>query len=182
MKKNGKIEKFYHYAFPMPAVLLTCSDENGNVNPITLAWVTPISKKPPLYAVSVAPSRYSHDLIKNSGEFVINFAPFDIVEKVNFCGTHSGRKTDKINESNLTLIHAEKVKTKLIKECFAHLECKLFDSFTLGDHTLFVGEVVNTLIDEDAFENDVLNNNSTKPTCYLGGNAYTTIDKTKKKT
>ena len=165
----------------MPAAILTCSDENGKVNPITVAWVTSISKQPPLYGVSVSPLRYSHDIIKKSKEFVINFAPFDIAEKVNFCGTHTGRKTDKIKETNLTLIDAEKVKTKLIKECLAHLECKLFDSCTLGDHTLFVGEVVNTVINEDAFINDTLDNTKIKPCLYLGGNTYTTIKEDRSK-
>jgi flavin reductase (DIM6/NTAB) family NADH-FMN oxidoreductase RutF len=179
-KKTGNIEKFYQYAFPMQAAILTCADKNGKTNPITVAWHTPISKKPPLYGVSIAPSRFSYKLIKESKEFAINFAPYNIVEKIHFCGTKSGRNTDKIKETGLTLSDPKKIKTKIIKECFANLECKLYKSIKLGDHTFFVGEVVNTQINKDAFENDILNNKNVKPCYYLGSNTYTAISNTKK--
>ena len=120
--------------------------------------------------MSIAPSRFSHDLIEDSKEFVINFASFDLVQKVHFCGTHSGRNTDKIKDAGLDLVDAKEIKTKLIKQCFAHLECKLFKTIKLGDHDFFVGEVINTIIDEDAFENDVLENKKVKPCYYLGSN------------
>lgn len=181
MKVNGKMEKFYQYAFPMQAFLVTCDDENGRTNVITVAWHTTISKKPPLYGISIAPGRFSHDIIQKSKEFVINFAPYSLVEKVHFCGTHSGRNTDKIDETKLTLLPAEKTKNHIIKECFAHLECRLYDSFPLGDHTFFVGEVVNVLADEDAFENDLIDNKKINPPYYIGGNIYTKIDSVRKK-
>lgn len=175
VKKNMNVSKFYHYAFPMQAVLVTCIDENGKTNPITIAWHTPISINPPLYGISIGPSRYSHKLIKQSKEFVINFAPYKIVEKVNFCGTCSGRSHDKIKEVKLTLCNSEKVKTKYIKECFVNMECKLFKSIVLGDHTFFVGEIVNILSDGNAFTDDLLNNEKVKPCYYIGDHIYTTI-------
>jgi len=181
MKVNGDIDRFHCYGFPMPAVLVTCCNEQGKTNIITIAWHTTISRKPPLYGISVAPSRYSHDLILKSKEFVINFAPYDLVDKINFCGTHTGRKTDKVNETKLTLIPSQKLKkTPIIKECFAHIECKLFDSITIGDHSLLVGEVVNVAADEKAFIDNLLDNKKIRPTYYLGNNSYTTIDKEKK--
>jgi len=181
MKKTGNIKKFYQYAFPMQAAILTVSDEKGKTNPITVAWHTPISKKPPLYGISIAPSRFSHKAIQHSKEFVINFGSFDIVEKIHFCGTRSGRNTDKIKESGLNLENSDKIKTKYIKECYAHLECKLFSKVNLGDHDLIVGEVVNSIVDENAFEEDILDNKKIKPCCYLGNNSYTTIGDVKKK-
>jgi len=181
MKVKGNMKKFYQYAFPMQAAILTCNDPEGNVNPITVAWHTTLSKKPPLYGVSIAPQRYSHELIENSKEFVINFASYDLLEKIHFCGTHTGRKTDKIKVAGLTLVDAEIVKTKIIKECFAHLECRLYESKVFGDHTFFVGEVVNAIIDEDAFIDDALDNSKTQPCYYIGGNSYSKIDKIKHK-
>lgn len=180
MKKTGNIEKFYQYAFPMQAAILTCIDKNGRTNPITVAWHTPISKKPALYGVSIAPSRYSYKLINESKEFAINFASYKMVEKIHFCGTKSGKNIDKIKETGLTLSDSKKIKTKIISECYANLECKLYKSIKLGDHTFFVGEVLNTEIDEDAFENDVLNNKKVEPCYYLGSNMYTTISNIKK--
>jgi len=180
MKKTGNIKKYYQYAFPMQAAILTVFD-GEKTNPITVAWHTPISKKPALYGISIAPSRHSHKAIKESKEFVLNFAPYSLVEKVHFCGTRSGRNTDKIKEAELTLFDSEKIKTKSIKECFAHIECKLYDTINLGDHDLIVGEVVNTVIDEDAFKEDVLDNKTIKPCYYLGNNSYTDIGDAKKK-
>ncbi len=181
MKIDGNLGKFYQYSFPMQTVLVTCNDENGKTNVITIAWHTTISKKPPLYGISIAPNRYSHDLIKKNKEFVINFVHFDFVEKAHFCGTHSGRSTDKVDHTNLTLTPAKIVNVPFIKECFAHLECKLVQDITMGDHTLFIGEVVSVYADEDAFENDLLQVNRIQPLYYIGGNSYTTIDRLKKK-
>jgi len=176
MKIKGKISNFYQYSFPTQAVLVTCNNEKGKTNIITIAWHSTISKDPPLYGISVAPSRYSHDLIEKTKEFVINFAPISLVDKVHFCGTHSGRKTDKTKETNLTLIPGEKLKVPIIKECFAHFECKLYQKQIIGDHTLFIGEVLNILVDKDAFKEDILQNKNIKPTYYIGGNKYTTVD------
>ncbi len=179
-KKTGKIEKFYQYAFPMQAAIITCIDKKGKTNPITVAWHTPISKNPTLYGVSVAPSRYSYKIIKESKEFAINFAPYNIVKSIQLCGTKSGRNTDKIKETILTLSKSKKIKTKIIKECYANLECKLFRIIKLGDHILFVGEVIHIQIDEGAFQNDILNNKKVKPCYYLGSNIYTTISNIRK--
>ena len=86
MKVKGNMQNFYYYSFPMQAVLVTCNDRSGKTNVITIAWHTPISKDPPLYGISVAPKRYSHGLIQKTNEFVINFAPYEIADIVNFCG------------------------------------------------------------------------------------------------
>jgi len=181
MKTKCDIKNFYNLAFPMPTILVTCNDEKGKTNIITIAWHTTISKKPPLYGISVAPGRYSYDLIKKSEEFVINFSSFNLVEKIHFCGTHSGRKTDKINSTNLTLIDSEKIKTPSIKECYAHLECKLKNSIELGDHCLFIGEVVNARADDKVKEKNTVDNEKIQTCFYLGGNTYSKIEKIKKR-
>ena len=119
-------------------------------------------------------------MIQKTKEFVVNFVPYELVDKVHFCGTHTGKKVNKIEESGLTLIPSQKVKVPLIKECYVHLECKLNKTLPLGDHTMFLGEVVNILVDENAFKNDLLNNKKIQPTYYIGGNTYTAIDRMKK--
>ena len=175
MKVKGNLDNFYEYAFPSQAVLVTCKDENNKTNVLTIAWHTTISKKPPLFGISVGPTRYSHDLIKNSKEFVVNFVPYDLVDKVHFCGTNSGRNIDKIKHVNLNLQYLDGFQTPIIKECYAHLFCKLYKSIELGDHTFFVGKVVSTLYDENAFVNNILDNKKIQPCYYIGGNTYTTI-------
>jgi len=175
MKVKGNLDNFYEYAFPSQAVLVTCKDENNKTNVLTIAWHTTISKKPPLFGISVGPTRYSHDLIKDSKEFVVNFVPYDLVDKVHFCGTKSGINIDKLKHINLNLQHIEGFQTPIIKECYAHLLCKLYKSFDLGDHTFFVGEVVSALYNENAFVNDILDTEKVQPCYYIGGNTYTTI-------
>jgi len=182
MKVDGNIERFYQYSFPMQAVLVTChDDEHNKTNVITVAWHTPISVDPPLYGISIAPKRYSHSIIEKSKEFVINFVPYHLVDKTHFCGTHSGRTVNKIKETELTLLSARRVKTPLIKECYAHLECKLFQSLKIGDHTFFVGQILSVEVDKELFKNDLLKIDKIQPLYYIGGNKYTTIDKTKKR-
>lgn len=181
IKVDENIEKFYQYSFPMQTVLVTCNDKQGNVNIITIAWHTPISIKPPLYGISMAPSRYSHNLIMKNKEFVVNFVPYEMVKKAHFCGRHSGRSTDKIDQTKLTLIPAKKTKVSIIKECYAHLECKMVQNLTVGDHTLFVGEVLAVQATEGTFKNNLLMIDKIQPLYYIGGNSYTTIDGTKKK-
>jgi flavin reductase (DIM6/NTAB) family NADH-FMN oxidoreductase RutF len=175
MKKTGNIDKFYYCSFPMQAILVTCDDHN-KTNAITIAWHTPISKNPPLYGLSIAPKRYSHKLILESKEFVINFLPYEYTKNIHYCGTRTGKGKDKITDAELALENSDSVKTKRIKQAYSHLECKLYDNISLGDHTLIIGEIQKAVIDEKAYENDVLKNKEIKPTYYLGNNMYTRID------
>ena len=176
MKIASNLKKFYQYAFPMQAALVTCKDKQRETNIITVAWHTPISVNPSLYGVSISPKRHSHKLIVNSKEFVVNFAPIEIIEKIHYCGTHSGRSINKVKETGLSLIPATKVDTPLIKECYAHLECKLTDTIKLGDHSFIIGEVVAVDADENAFNKDILKIDKIKPIYYLGENTYTTLN------
>ena len=178
MKKSIDLKKFYHTSFPTEAALLTVKDKD-KTNVITVAWHCTISKKPPLFGVSVAPQRHSHKLINESKEFVINFMNYDFVEKIHFCGTNSGRNTDKISKIGLNLVNSKKISTKAIKESYACLECKLFDKIKLGDHTFFVGEIVNALIDNESFSNEILDTDKMKPCYYIGDKIYTNFNSKK---
>lgn len=180
MKKTGDLRKFYYYSFPTNAALVTVKDSK-KTNIITIAWHCTISKNPPLYGISVAPSRHSHSLLEESKEFVINFMPYSLVEKVQFCGTHSGKNTDKADKTDLSLINSEKISTSSIKESYACLECKLFDKLKLGDHSFFVGEVVNTTVEEEYFKGKILDIDKIKPCYYLGDKVYTNFNLEKKK-
>lgn len=137
---------------PKLVALLTCVDDAGKANIITLAWAMPVSVQPPLVVVSVGPRRYSHGLIDETKEFVLNIPTMEIVKETLFCGMRSSRNTDKFKETALTASPARKVKAPIIKECVAHLECKLHKQVSAGDHTLFIGEVIAAYADEKAFD------------------------------
>jgi len=126
--------------FPVPAVLVTCGVERPNI--ITLAWVGTLCSDPPAVGIGVRLERFSHGLIAQTGEFVVNLPRADQVEMVDYCGQVSGRDVDKWAACGLTPVPASKVRTPLIAECPIALECRVSHRLTLGVHELFVGEVL----------------------------------------
>jgi flavin reductase (DIM6/NTAB) family NADH-FMN oxidoreductase RutF len=107
-----------------------------------LGWKMNASASPRIMAISVAPSRFTHDLIADSGEFVLAWPGEDLARATIICGTKSGRNTDKIKEAGLTLSSGEHVGAPLVEECVANMECRLVGQMTTGDHTIFAGEVL----------------------------------------
>jgi flavin reductase (DIM6/NTAB) family NADH-FMN oxidoreductase RutF len=177
-RSMGKVDVAFDLAYrlmhPRLTVLVTCIDSRGMSNIITLAWSMPTSIKPPMAAISVAPQRYSHKLISETKEFVVNMPTMQLARETLFCGRNSGRDCNKFRETKLTPMPAKKVAPPLIKECVAHLECKVINSITTGDHTLFVGEVVAASADQGIFDvkYDV---EKVKPIYHLGGDDFLTI-------
>jgi flavin reductase (DIM6/NTAB) family NADH-FMN oxidoreductase RutF len=160
---------------PMHTVLVSCVGKKGKPNIITLAWAMPTSISPPLVAVSIAPRRHSHGLIEESKEFVVNVPTMNILDAAMFCGRRSGKEYDKFKETGLTAQPARKVKAPIIKECVAHLECTLHSQFTTGDHTVFVGEIVEAYADKRAYV-DGYDLKKAKMVFHLGGSEFATLD------
>jgi len=113
-----------------------------------LGWKMNTSGLPPMMAISVAPSRFTHDLIESSGEFVLAWPGEDLAEATMFCGTKSGRDVDKFAETGLTAMSGTHVQAPLIKECVVNLECRLAGKMTSGDHTIFAGEILAAWVNE----------------------------------
>ena len=139
---------------PAPVVLVTCQDKGGRPNIITIAWAGIICSDPPMVSISIRPSRYSYGIIKETGQFVVNIPPVEIIRKVDLCGIISGKNVDKFKEAGLTAAPAEKVSPPLIEECSVALECSLTEIVPLGIHDMFLGEIVATHVAEDAFDED----------------------------
>lgn len=158
--------------YPNSVVLATSSHE-GKDNIITLAWVTTACFDPPMVACAVRDTRYSHHLIMESGEFVINIPTESIVRETDFCGQVSGRDTDKFSSCNFTKVKASKVKAPLIEECPVNIECKVQNSVHLGSHDLIVGEVVAVHVDEELLENDKIVYTKSSPIVYARGDYWT---------
>ncbi len=134
--------------FPCPVVLVTCVDSTGAPNIITLAWAGTICSEPPMVGVSIRPTRYSYQLIKDTKEFVVNIPPTQFIHETDYCGVASGKDVNKFNETKFTPEKAKKVNVPMIQECPVNLECVLKDTIPLGAHDLFLGEVVQVHIDE----------------------------------
>lgn len=135
--------------FPCPVVLVTCIDTNGDPNIITLAWVGTVCSEPPIIALGIRPTRYSHKLIKNNKEFVVNIPTTKILKESDYCGVTSGKNIQKFSETRLTKQKAENIKTPIIKECPVNIECKLKEIIPLGTHDLFLGEIVQVHVDKE---------------------------------
>jgi len=175
-KVNVDLSRAYRLLHPRNVVMVTCVDDTGKSNIVTLAWSMPTSFDPPLVAISVAPQRYSHTLIEKTGEFVVNVPTLEIARETLFCGRVSGRRHDKFREAPLTALPARKVKAPLIKECIAHLECKLVQRITTGDHTIFIGEVLTAWVNEGVFDNK-FNPSKASLLYHLGGDDFATLSK-----
>jgi len=160
---------------PKLTVLLTCVDKTGKTNIITIAWTMPVSRKPPLLAVSIAPGRLSRKMIDETKEFVVNIPTMNLVKETLFCGRRSGRDYDKFKETKLTPVPAKTVKPPIIKECIAHLECKLYKKIPAGDHTLFIGKIQAAYADKNAFT-DKYNLEKSKLIFHVGGDEFTTVN------
>jgi flavin reductase (DIM6/NTAB) family NADH-FMN oxidoreductase RutF len=134
---------------PVPAVMVTCSDSTGKPNIITLAWAGTINSEPPMVSISVRKERYSYNLIKERGEFVINLTTEKLAYAADYCGVKSGRDTDKFLQMSLTPEKASKVSVPLIKESPVNIECVVKNVLELGSHHMFIAEVVAVNVDEN---------------------------------
>jgi len=165
----------YKLLHPMHTVLVSCIGKNGKPNIITLAWAMPTSINPPLVAISIAPKRHSHALIEETKEFVVNVPTMKILKETLFCGRRTGKNYDKFRETGLTPLPAKKVKPPIIKECVAHLECKLHNQFAAGDHTIFVGEIIEAYANKEVFTNRYELEKASM-IFHLGGNDFATLE------
>ena len=135
------------FLYPIPAVMVSCGTmEKSNI--ITVAWTGILNTNPAMVYISVRPSRYSYDLIKDQGEFVINLTTKDLVRATDWCGVKTGAKVDKFKEMNLHKEKANFVQCPMIKESPVSVECKVKEIKELGSHTMFVAEVLAINSDE----------------------------------
>jgi flavin reductase (DIM6/NTAB) family NADH-FMN oxidoreductase RutF len=139
---------------PVPVAMVSCSDGKGKSNIITLAWVGTINSEPPMVSISIRPSRYSYEMIKNTKEFVINLVTEDLVKKADLCGVKSGKNIDKFKEVGLTAQKSLKVSAPLIKESPVNIECRVANILPLGSHDLFIAEVVGVNVNQDLINKD----------------------------
>jgi flavin reductase (DIM6/NTAB) family NADH-FMN oxidoreductase RutF len=135
----------------------------------------PTSIEPPLIAISVSPKRHSHKLIDETKEFTVNIPTLEILQAVYACGSLTGRSFDKFKKAGLTPIPGRKVKAPAIRECVAQLECVVDDQFATGDHTIFVGRIVDAYADMGAFT-ESYDLKKTRHLYHAGGNNFAVLD------
>lgn len=159
--------------YPVPTVLVSAADKDGNSNLITVAWAGTICSDPPMLSISVRPERYSYHMIRETGEFVVNLTTEELVRAVDFCGVKSGRDTDKWKETGLTPEKASVVNVPLVRQSPVNLECRVLRVDELGSHHMFIAQVVAVDVDEEYMdEKDQFHLSAAKPLAYSHGRYY----------
>ena len=135
------------FLYPLPVVMVSCGNmERSNI--ITVAWTGIMNTDPAMVYISVRPTRYSYNIIKESGEFGINLTTENLAYATDWCGVKTGAQVDKFKEMNLTKEPAKFVKCPMIKESPVSVECKVKEIKELGTHHMFVAEVLGINADE----------------------------------
>ena len=135
------------FIYPLPAVMVSCGTMDKS-NIITVAWTGVLNTNPATVYISVRPTRFSYNLIKEQGEFVINLTNKNLVKATDWCGVRSGEKYDKFKEMNLHKENATFVRCPMIKESPVSVECKVREIKDLGSHHMFIADVLAINVDK----------------------------------
>lgn len=158
---------------PVPVVMVSCADREGKPNIITLAWAGTVNSDPPMVSISIRKQRYSYNIIKETGEFVINLTPRQLAFAADYCGVKSGRDVSKFEAMKLTPGKAAKINAPIINECPVNLECVVKQVIELGSHDMFLAEVVATNVAEELIDrNGRMDLHKADLICYSHGEYY----------
>lgn len=138
--------------YPLPALMVSCGNESDGYNIITVSWGGTVCTNPPMCSISIRPERHSYDIIKKSGEFVVNLSTARLAKATDWCGVKSGRDFDKFKTLNLTPMKASEVDAPLILESPVNLECKVKQIIPLGSHDLFLAEILVVNVDTNLID------------------------------
>ena len=156
--------------YPVPAVMVSCQRENEKPNIITVAWAGTICSDPVMLSISVRKERYSHRIISETKEFVVNLTTKDLCRATDYCGVRSGRDVDKFKEMKLTKEKADFVKVPMIAESPVSIECKVRQVLELGSHHMFLADVLAVHADPQYMdEKKKFHLNDARPLVYSHG-------------
>lgn len=172
-KEDVVTEDIPYLLHPYQATLVTTLGKDGKPNVMAVAWIIPVSVNPPYLAMTLRPQRHSYKLLTETQEFVVNIPDFNLAEQVVFCGRRSGRDHNKFKETRLTPMKARKIATPIIKECIAHLECKLEKVIEIKDHILCIGKVIVAYASNKCYRR-LYDLSQHEPLLHLRGNIFST--------
>ena len=139
--------------YPVPAVMVSCARAGERPNIITVAWAGTVCSDPAMVSISVRPSRYSHGILCETGEFVINLVTRELAYGADYCGVASGRDVDKFQKLKLTPLPAKHIAAPGIAESPVNIECRVKERIPLGSHDMFLAELLGVTI-EDSYLNE----------------------------
>ncbi len=149
ISENRQVWKAGNMLYPLPAVMVSMADREGNANILTVAWTGTICSDPAMLYISVRPERYSYHMLKETQEFVVNLTTEELKFATDWCGVKSGRDVDKWKEMKLTKGGAAKLKyAPVILESPVNIECQVTEVKELGSHHMFLAKVMAVQVDE----------------------------------
>lgn len=161
--------------YPLPVVMVSLRGKDGAYNILTVAWAGTVCSDPPMVSISVRPQRFSHRMLLDTGEFVINLTTRELTFATDYCGVRSGREVDKFKEMNLTPVPGAVVRAPMIAESPVNIECKVKKVIPLGTHDMFLAEVVAVHADDRYMdENHKFHLEKAEPVVYSHGSYFTT--------
>ena len=139
--------------YPLPAVMVSCANEAGERDIVTVAWAGTVCTNPPMLSISLRPERHSYHIIRESGEFVVNLVTSRLQRACDWCGVRSGRDYDKWEECRLTAAPASALElAPAVAESPVSIECRVRDVLELGSHHLFLADVVAVQVEESLLD------------------------------
>jgi flavin reductase (DIM6/NTAB) family NADH-FMN oxidoreductase RutF len=164
--------------YPVPAVMVSLQRPGEKPNIITVAWAGTICSSPAMLSISVRKERYSYDILKETGEFVVNLVTRDLTYATDFCGVKSGRDIDKYREMKLTPLASKYIQAPGIAESPVNLECRVTQVIPLGTHDMFLAEILGVTVDDRYMdETGKFNLNSSGLVTYSHGEYFTLGEK-----
>jgi len=162
--------------YPLPAAMVSCGTCPDDYNIVTVSWTGTINTDPPMCYISLRPSRHSHGIIKNTGEFVINLTTKALADAADWCGVRSGKDYNKFTETGLTPGKAQKLSAPIILESPVNIECIVKEIKELGSHDMFISEVVAVNAERKFYDpkTGLFRLGSANPLCYIHGKYYET--------
>lgn len=173
-------DKAHRLITPGPVLLLSAA-RKGKLSVTPISWACPVSVRPPMVAVAIFEPNFILELIRASGQFVINIPSQDLLRQVQILGSVSGRDVDKMALTGLHEGEPKEVETSYVDECLAHIECALVDILTPGDHAICIGEIVHAKAESEAFDDiwrlpEGPEAKELKPIHHLGGKYYAVLE------
>lgn len=160
--------------YPLPAVLVSCGEREEEYNLVTVAWTGTVCTDPPMCYISLRRERHSYDIIRRTGEFVINLTTEELARATDWCGVKSGRDCDKFREMGLTPAPGVAVKAPVVAEAPLSIECRVRQILPLGSHDMFLAEVVNVQADDRYIDPETgrFSLEAARPIVYSHGNYF----------
>lgn len=159
--------------YPVPAVMVSCARKGEKPNIITVAWAGTVCSSPAMLSIAVRKERYSHAIISETKEFVVNLVTKKLTFATDYCGVKSGRDVDKFKEMHLTPQESQNVSVPGIAESPVNIECRVVDVKPLGSHDLFIAEVVGVTVDDSYMDSkNVFHLNDAGLVAYSHGEYY----------